>query len=43
MQWLSQVIDAWLDANQSRIKGGMTSLLEDGVYDYEDARRASET
>jgi hypothetical protein len=28
MQWLSQVIDAWLDANQSQIKGGMISLIE---------------
>jgi hypothetical protein len=34
MQWLSQVIDAWLDANQSEINGGVISLLEDDVYDY---------
>jgi hypothetical protein len=37
MQWLSQVIDAWLDAHQIQIKAGMTSLLEDDVCDYEDA------
>jgi hypothetical protein len=28
MQWLSQVIDAWLDANQSQIDEGVASLLE---------------
>jgi hypothetical protein len=27
-QWLSQVIDVWLDANHSQVKGGMISLLE---------------
>jgi hypothetical protein len=31
MQWLSQVIDAWLDANKSQIKGGMLSLI-DSIY-----------
>jgi hypothetical protein len=38
MQWLiSQVIDTWLDANQSLIKGGMMSLLKSTDREYDDS------
>jgi hypothetical protein len=36
MQWLSQVIDAWLDANENKINGGMESLLELMDREYDD-------
>ena len=36
MQWLSQVIDAWLDANQIQIRGDFTSLLESMDREYND-------
>jgi predicted nucleotidyltransferase len=34
MQWLSQVIDAWLDANHRQIKRGSDILAR--IEDYED-------
>jgi hypothetical protein len=37
MRWLSQVIDAWLDANRSQIKGGAISLLESTDREYDDS------